>query len=58
MPEDITLEQYTMRYIKHCDEKMIDFDEVVYYNLVKLKYGNEGVILAKTLVQKYINNIA
>lgn len=47
-----------MRYIKRCEDKRLDFDEVVYYNLVKLKYGNEGVILAKTLVQKYINNIA
>ena len=58
MSEDITLKQYTMRYIKRCEDKRLDFDEVVYYNLVKLKYGNEGIILAKTLVQKYINNIA
>ena len=56
MPEDITLEQYTMRYIKHCDEKMIDFDESVFYNIIKLRFGVDAIISAKTLVQKCLNN--
>lgn len=56
MPEDGALKQYTMKYIKHCDEKMIDFDETVYYNIIKLRFGVDAVISAKTLVQKYINN--
>ena len=56
MPEDATLEQYTMRFIKHCDEKMIDFDEIVFYNIIKLRFGVDAVISAKILVQKCLNN--
>ena len=56
MPEDITLEQYTMRYIKHCEDKMIDFDEIVFYNIIKLRFGVDAIISAKTLVQKCLNN--
>ena len=55
MPEEITLKKYTTRYITHCENKNIDFNEAMYYNLVKLKYGNEAVISAKMLVQKYFN---
>ena len=58
MPEYITLKNYTARYITHCENKNINFNETVYYNLIKLKYGNDAVISAKTLVQKYFNNIA
>ena len=35
---------------------MIDFDEVVYYNIIKLRFGVDAVISAKILVQKCLNN--
>ena len=52
---DMTLEEFTRKFIKHCEIFEVEFDEELFYNLIEIRYGKRMVPLAKIHVLAWQN---
>lgn len=53
---DMTFEEFTYKFIKHCETYEVEFDEELFYKLVENRYGKDIIPIAKTLVLSWENN--
>jgi len=53
---DMTLNEFTRKFIKNCEAYDVEFDEELFYRLVENRYGKDMIPIAKTLVLAWQND--